>query len=77
MEWSFSSTFLGAFRIADSCRAQEAMPIAILVVSRMPAAKQSRPRLFLIDSFGFVFRAYHARARSAAAGPVFDPHGTC
>lgn len=24
------------------------------------------PRLFLIDSFGFVFRAYHARARSAA-----------
>jgi DNA polymerase-1 len=43
------------------------MPIAILVVSRMPAAKQNRPRLFLIDSFGFVFRAYHARARSAAA----------
>ncbi|MBI4907215.1 MAG: DNA polymerase I [Acidobacteria bacterium] len=28
----------------------------------MPAA----PRLFLIDSFGFIFRAYHARARSAA-----------
>jgi len=25
-----------------------------------------RPRLFLIDSFGFIFRAYHARARSAA-----------
>jgi len=24
------------------------------------------PRLFLIDTFGFVFRAYHARARSAA-----------
>jgi len=22
------------------------------------------PRLFLIDSFGFIFRAYHARARS-------------
>ncbi len=43
------------------------MPIAILVVSRMPTAKQNRPRLFLIDSFGFVFRAYHARARSAAA----------
>jgi len=27
-------------------------------------AKQ--PRLFLIDSFGFIFRAYHARARSTA-----------
>lgn len=25
-----------------------------------------RPRLFLIDSFGFIFRAYHARARSSA-----------
>jgi DNA polymerase-1 len=25
-----------------------------------------QPRLFLIDSFGFIFRAYHARARSAA-----------
>ena len=25
-----------------------------------------RPRLFLIDTFGFIFRAYHARARSAA-----------
>ena len=24
----------------------------------------ARPRLFLIDSFGFIFRAYHARARS-------------
>jgi DNA polymerase I len=25
-----------------------------------------RPRLFLIDTYGFIFRAYHARARSAA-----------
>lgn len=25
-----------------------------------------RPRLFLVDSFGFIFRAYHARARSGA-----------
>src|SRR3982751_3567727 len=25
-----------------------------------------RPRLFLIDTFGFIFRAYHARARSGA-----------
>jgi DNA polymerase I len=26
----------------------------------------SHPRLFLIDTYGFIFRAYHARARSAA-----------
>jgi DNA polymerase-1 len=26
----------------------------------------ARPRLFLIDSFGFIFRAFHARARSGA-----------
>ncbi|MBL8234782.1 MAG: DNA polymerase I, partial [Bryobacterales bacterium] len=26
----------------------------------------SRPQLFLIDAFGFIFRAYHARARSGA-----------
>src|SRR5215468_11151675 len=25
-----------------------------------------QPKLFLIDSFGFIFRAYHARARSGA-----------
>src|SRR5258708_3830255 len=29
-------------------------------------AVPQKPRLFLIDSFGFIFRAYHARARSAA-----------
>ncbi len=29
-------------------------------------ATMQRPQLFLIDSFGFIFRAYHARARSGA-----------
>src|SRR5690349_10675222 len=31
------------------------------MMGRVPA-----PQLFLIDSFGFIFRAYHARARSGA-----------
>src|SRR5436309_3094308 len=31
------------------------------MMSRVP-----QKRLFLIDTFGFIFRAYHARARSAA-----------
>jgi DNA polymerase-1 len=32
----------------------------------MMLAVMSRPRLYLIDTFGFIFRAYHARARSGA-----------
>ncbi|MBV9085773.1 MAG: DNA polymerase I, partial [Acidobacteriaceae bacterium] len=34
------------------------------------------PRLFLIDSFGFIFRAYHARARSGAP-PMRTTAGLC
>src|SRR3954467_15434710 len=32
----------------------------------MMGARVAKQRLFLIDSFGFIFRAYHARARSGA-----------
>src|SRR5215471_17228466 len=32
----------------------------------MMGAVAKQERLFLVDSFGFIFRAYHARARSAA-----------
>jgi DNA polymerase I len=32
----------------------------------MSAGPTTRPRLFLVDSYGFIFRAYHARARTSA-----------
>lgn len=32
----------------------------------MASSAQARPRLFLIDTFGFLFRAFHARARTGA-----------
>ncbi len=35
----------------------------------------ARPRLFLIDAFGFIFRAFHARARSGAP-PMRTSAGT-
>ncbi len=35
----------------------------------------ARPTLFLVDTFGFIFRAYHARARSSAA-PMRTSKGT-
>jgi len=36
------------------------------VDSTMMRDAMSRPKLYLIDTFGFIFRAYHARARSGA-----------
>src|SRR5579885_3412935 len=32
----------------------------------LPLRPSARRRLFLIDSFGYIFRAYHARARTGA-----------
>src|SRR5262245_24597019 len=46
---------------AGACAAGE------LTMAKSQAKMTVQPkRLFLIDSFGFIFRAYHARARSAA-----------
>src|SRR5216684_5462422 len=36
----------------------------------------AQKRLFLIDTFGFIFRAYHARARSGAP-PMRTSTGLC
>src|ERR1700691_3491629 len=41
------------------------MPTAADATKTKRSTKQ-RARLFLIDSYGFIFRAYHARARSGA-----------
>src|SRR5579871_5569600 len=39
---------------------------AIRTTTAKMMASMPEQRLFLIDSFGFIFRAYHARARSGA-----------
>src|ERR1017187_783821 len=35
-------------------------------MGRSPVLENSAPRIFLIDSYGFIFRAFHARARMQA-----------
>jgi DNA polymerase-1 len=35
-------------------------------MGRSPALNNSAPRIFLIDTYGFIFRAFHARARMQA-----------
>ncbi|HYP07572.1 MAG TPA: DNA polymerase I [Bryobacteraceae bacterium] len=42
------------------------MRVAVLRYDGRIMPAQQRPKLFLIDTFGFIFRAYHARARSGA-----------
>ncbi len=50
------------------CGIYASEPVAAIVLGYpngiMPAS--ALPKLFLIDTFGFIFRAYHARARSGA-----------
>src|SRR6202161_346478 len=35
-------------------------------MGRSPALEVAAPRIFLIDTYGFIFRAFHARARMQA-----------
>jgi DNA polymerase I len=42
---------------------KKAAPGASLVATRTSGKKSTHPRIFLIDSFSFIFRAYHAMAR--------------
>src|ERR1700684_2530821 len=43
-----------------------AAPSTEATISRSPALDNSAPRIFLIDTYGFIFRAFHARARMQA-----------
>src|SRR5712672_1182637 len=52
---------LGKIIVAAQKNASEAPRLPYRMMGRV-----ANPRLFLIDSFGFIFRAYHARARSGA-----------
>src|SRR5258708_35942892 len=48
---------------------QTQLPLSLWPIRKFEGASytiREVPRLFLIDSFGFIFRAYHARARSGA-----------
>ena len=45
----------------SSIKVQHPTLRARVMMARVPA-----PRLFLIDTYGFIFRAYHARARMQA-----------
>src|ERR1035437_7462979 len=49
----------------NSCQACQSFRSSVPPGYRM-MGEVARQQLFLIDTFGFIFRAYHARARSGA-----------